>query len=75
MNFRAATADKAGKVWSLPRFWVSIRTYKKQPVKKCWGRILDLAWLRFAVAALQSLFTLDSKLAISVHKCLFGITE
>ena len=47
-------AGKAGKVWSLPRFWVSIRSYKKQPVKKIWGRILDLAWLKFAVAALTS---------------------
>ena len=50
--FRAATVGKAGKVWSLPRFWVSIRSYKKQPVKKFWGRILDLAWVKFAVAAL-----------------------
>ena len=49
---RAATAGKAGKIWSLPRFWVSILSYKKQPVKKIWGRILDLSWLKFAVAAL-----------------------
>ena len=34
VRYRAATADKAGKVWSLPRFWVSIHSYKKQPVKK-----------------------------------------
>ena len=47
-----ATAGKAPKAWALPRFWVSIRPYKKQPVKKIWGRILDLAWLKFAVAAL-----------------------
>ena len=46
-------AGKAGKVWSLPRFWVSIGSYKKQLVKKFWGRILDLAWLKFAVAALR----------------------
>ena len=26
---RAATAGKTGKVWSLPRFWVSIRSDKK----------------------------------------------
>ena len=25
--------------------------YKKQPVKNIWGRILDLAWLKFAVMA------------------------
>ena len=49
-RLRAATA---GKVWSLPRFWVSIHSYKKQPVKKFWGRILDLAWLKFTVAALR----------------------
>ena len=45
---------KVGKVWSLPRFWVTLRSYNKQPVKKCgleyW---LDLAWLKFAVAALD----------------------
>jgi hypothetical protein len=51
---RAATAGKAGKVWSLPRFWVSICSYKKQLVKEFWGRILDLAWLKFAVAALTT---------------------
>ena len=34
------------------RFCVAIRSYKKQLVKKLWGRILDLAWLKFAVAAL-----------------------
>ena len=43
---RAATA---GKVWSLPRFWHS---YKKQLVKIFLDRILDLVWLKFAVAAL-----------------------
>ena len=26
-------AAKAAKFWSLPKFWVSIRSYKKQPVK------------------------------------------
>ena len=31
---RAVTAAKAAKDWSLPRFWVSIRSYKKEPVKK-----------------------------------------
>ena len=54
---RAATAGKAGKVWSLPRFWVSIPSYKKQPVKKIWGKILGLAWLKFAVASLHSMIT------------------
>ena len=47
--FRAATV---AKVWSLPRFWVSIRSFKKQSVKKIWGRILDLVWLKFDVAVL-----------------------
>ena len=50
-SYRATTAGKAGKVW-LPRFWVSICSYKKQPVEKIWGRILGLAWLIFAVAPL-----------------------
>ena len=49
---RAATAGKAGKVWPLPRFWVTIGSYQKQLVKKFLGRTLDLAWLKFAVAAL-----------------------
>ena len=43
----------APKVWALPRFWVSIQTYKRQLAKKIWGRILGLAWLKFAVAALK----------------------
>ena len=51
---RAATAGKAPKAWAMPRFLVSIRSYKKQPVKNIWGRILGLAWLKFAVAALCS---------------------
>ena len=51
-SFRAATAGKAPKAWALPKFWVSICSYKKQAVKKIWGRILGLAWLKFAVAAL-----------------------
>ena len=45
-------AKTVAKVWSLPRFWISISSYKKQPIKKKGGRILDLAWLKFAVAAL-----------------------
>ena len=53
LMFRAATAGKAPKAWALPRFWVSIRSYKKPPIKKIWGRILGLAWLKFAVAALE----------------------
>ena len=49
----AAKAAKAAKDWSLPSFWVSIRFYKKQQVKKKWGRILDLSWLKFVGAALN----------------------
>ena len=49
---RGATAGKAPKAWALPRFWVSIGSYKKQPVKKFWARILGLAWLKFLVAPL-----------------------
>ena len=55
LDSRAATAGKAGKGWSLPRFWVSIRSYKKQLVKNFWGRIMDLARLKFAVAALYAI--------------------
>ena len=51
--FRAATVCKAPKAWALPRFWVSKCSYKKQLVKKFWGRILGLAWLKFTVAAVQ----------------------
>ena len=50
---RAATAGKALKVWTLPKCWVSIPSYKKQPVKKICGRILGLAWPKFAVASLN----------------------
>ena len=34
-------AGKAPKALALPRFWISIRSYKKQLVKKIRGRILD----------------------------------
>jgi polyribonucleotide 5'-hydroxyl-kinase len=50
---RPATAGKAPKAWALPRFGVSIRSYKKQSVKTIWGRILGLAWLKFALASLM----------------------
>ena len=55
----AATACKAPKAWALFRFWASIRSYKIQRVKTIWGRILDLAWLKFAVAALYIVHTKD----------------
>ena len=32
-----------GPQGALPNFWVSVRSYKKQLVKKIWGRILGLA--------------------------------
>ena len=44
-------AAKAAKDWSLPRFWVSIGSYKKQPVQKVWGSILNFAWVKFEVAS------------------------
>ena len=47
-------ATKATKAWVLPKFWISKRFYKKQPVKKNWGRIMNLAWLKFAVATLYN---------------------
>ena len=53
---RGATAGKAPQGWALPRFWVSIRSYKKQRVKKIWGRILGFVWLKFAEAALLNTF-------------------
>ena len=53
VQFRAATAGKAPKAWALPRFWVSIRSYRKKQVKKIQGRKLVLAWLKYIVAALQ----------------------
>ena len=34
---RGTRAGKGHKAWALPRFWVSIRSYKKQPVKKNLG--------------------------------------
>ena len=52
LGIRAAMAAKEGKVRCLPRFWVSIPSYKKQPVKNFLDRILDLVWLKFAMAAL-----------------------
>ena len=32
--FRGAKAGKASKAWALSKFWVLIRSYKKQLVKK-----------------------------------------
>ena len=55
-KLRGATAGKAPKAWALPKFWVSIGSYKKQPVKKFWARILGLAWLKFLVAPLKLIF-------------------
>ena len=46
-------AGKDPEAWSLPRFWISICSYKKQPVKTIWGRILGLAWLKFTVAVVH----------------------
>ena len=34
LAFRAATDGKVPKAWALPRFWISIHSYKKQPIKK-----------------------------------------
>ena len=78
----------AGKVWSLHRFWVSIHSYKKQPVKIYFDRILDLARIKFAMAALSTeidrtlIFKtfLHTKHGLSIHlkQCLhflFSIVE
>ena len=59
---RGATAGKAPKAWAFPRFWVSIRSYKKQLVKQIWGRILGLAWFKFAVASLPKAHVLHADL-------------
>ena len=32
--FRAAIATKASKAWALPKFWVSIRSYRNNPTIK-----------------------------------------
>jgi hypothetical protein len=47
----APQLERPPKAWALPRFWVSILSYKKQPVKEIWDRILGLAWLKFAMVA------------------------
>ena len=35
--FRATLVGKAGKVWSLPRFWVSMHSYKETTGHKFFG--------------------------------------
>ena len=66
---RAATAGKAGKIWSLPRF----RSYKKQLVKNYLGRILDLVCLKFAMAGLFTLrFWASFLLRLLLHQQEFG---
>ena len=56
------------KAWALPRFWVSIRSYKKQPVKIIWGRTLGLALLKFAMAPLDYVVKLWGNLILT-HNC------
>ena len=73
--YRAATAGKAPKAWALPRFWVSIRSYKKQPVKKIWGRILGLAWLKFAVAALIAGVNIVFESPVLGHSLVFSKSD
>ena len=63
-------ATKATKACVLPKFWISKRFYKKQPVKKIWGRILRLAWLKFDVAALHRMPDLMKIPMISVKSAL-----
>ena len=53
-RIQGALAGKAPKAWTLPRLWVSIGSYKKQLVKKIWGRILGLVWLKFSMAPMQN---------------------
>ena len=65
MSFNAA--DKASKAWALPRFWVSISSYEKQPVKKIWGRLLGHVWLKFAVAAMGGQILHDKHLGQMVQ--------
>ena len=62
--YMGATDGKAPKAWALLRFWVSIRSYKKQPVKKIWGRILGLVWLKFAVAPLPVFVSYMKRLSV-----------
>ena len=53
-RIRAATAGKAPKAWAMPRFWVSIHSYKIQSIKKkIGGKIFGHSWLKFAMAALE----------------------
>ena len=56
----------------MPKFWVSIHSYKKQPVKKIWGRILGLAWLKFAVAALNNIHSAEMT-EIQSYSILFSL--
>ena len=56
--YRGATAGKAPKAWALPRFWVSIRSYKKQPVKQIWGRIFAPEFAYLLVSYISVLQTL-----------------
>ena len=53
MRSKVAMTTKASKARALPKFWVSICSYKKQPVEKIWGRIFGLVWLKIALAALR----------------------
>ena len=69
---RAATASKTLKAWAFPRFWVSIRSYKKQLVKNIFGRILDLAWFKFPAAALTLAGPRPTPLSTVHYGCPYG---
>ena len=56
MRVRAATANKASKDRALPKCWVSICFYKKQPVKKIWTK--SESWpVQFFVSVLHKQLT------------------
>ena len=40
--FWATTATETSKARALPRFWISILSYKKQLVQKIWGRVAQI---------------------------------
>ena len=70
---KGATAVKAPK--ALPRFWVSICSYKKQLVKKNWSRILGLAWLKFTMTPLWHNFSPRLQVSLTIARLIHALIK
>jgi hypothetical protein len=57
IGFRAATAGKAMKDWSFPRFWNTLNLSQPGGPDQAHPIVLVLPWLKLAVAALGLVYS------------------